>query len=122
MLNRGLDAYALRQKTIATNIANVNTSDYKPQNVKFEEYFKEASSSNASSNNNNSINSDFENGSEEKGFSDIPRPSVHFSGDAQVNIDKEMSELAQNQIKYRYAAKAVKSYFAGIQTAISGLR
>lgn len=53
---------------------------------------------------------------------EVPQPEVYMSGESHVSIDKEMAELAQNQIRYRFAARAVKSYFQGMQNAISGLK
>ncbi|MEN3027251.1 MAG: flagellar basal body protein, partial [Chlorobiota bacterium] len=40
LLNRALDAYALRQRVIAENIANATTPNYRPHRVRFEELFQ----------------------------------------------------------------------------------
>ncbi|MFW5702289.1 MAG: hypothetical protein ACOCX7_05015, partial [Bacteroidota bacterium] len=50
----------------------------------------------------------------------VPGPEVYFSGETHVNIDKEMSNLAQNQIRFRFASKMVNGYFTGMQSSISG--
>jgi flagellar basal-body rod protein FlgB len=42
LLNRALDAYSLRQQTIARNIANATSPVYRPEKVRFEEDFREA--------------------------------------------------------------------------------
>lgn len=57
----------------------------------------------------------------EQSKSYIPEPQIFFSGDSHVNIDKEMADLAINQIKFRYASKTVKSYFNDLQMAIRGV-
>ena len=41
-LTKGLDVYALRQKTISGNIANVETPGYNRKEVKFEEQLQSA--------------------------------------------------------------------------------
>jgi flagellar basal body rod protein FlgB len=50
----------------------------------------------------------------------VPQPEIYFSGETHVNIDKEMSNLAQNQIRFRFASKMVNGYFTGMQSAING--
>lgn len=127
LLNRGLDAYALRQRTIAKNIANVTTPDYKPEKVKFEELFNKAMTSTTGEVTNekhipigtnvgdNDVNPMVT-------VPEVPQPELYSSGESHVSIDKEMAELAQNQIRYRFAARTVKSYFQGMQNAITGLK
>jgi len=127
VLNRGLDAYALRQRTIAKNIANVTTPDYKPEKVKFEELFGKAVSSAVGEVSNEKhipigVNNEDNDVVPEVDVPEVPQPQVYMSGESHVSIDKEMAELAQNQIRYRFAARAVKSYFQGMQNAISGLK
>jgi flagellar basal body rod protein FlgB len=52
----------------------------------------------------------------------VPQPEIYFSGETHVNIDKEMSTMAQNQIKYRFASKMVQKYFQGMMTSITGYK
>lgn len=127
VLNRGLDAYALRQKTIAKNIANVTTPDYKPEKVKFEELFGKALTSATGEVTNEKyipigVNSEDDDVVAKVDVPEVPQPEVYMSGESHVSIDKEMAELAQNQIRYRFAARAVKSYFQGMQSAITGMK
>lgn len=124
LLNKALDAYSMRQASIAKNIANSTTSGYQPERVRFEELFQESTVTTVGlttdekhiplgkTNPNNVVADEIK--------ADVPEPEVFFSGESHVNIDKEMSELAQNQIRFRFAAKAVKAYFTEIQTAIRG--
>ena len=44
-LEQGLDFSATKQKTIAQNIANVDTPNYKAKNVSFNEYLSDAKQS-----------------------------------------------------------------------------
>ena len=124
LLNRGLDAYSLRQNTIAKNIANATTPNYQPEAVKFEEYFAEAEVAAKG------VTTDEKHipiGKKDPSIveadsekADIPAPEVYFAGESHVNIDKEMANLAQNQIRFRFGSQMVKSYFQGLQTAITG--
>lgn len=52
--------------------------------------------------------------------SPVPEPERFFSGETHVNVDKEMSELAKNQIRFRFASRMTQRLFQGMQTAIRG--
>ncbi len=124
LMNRALDAYALRQQTIAKNIANATSPNYRPERVKFEEFFNEQSAALPGSRTDGlhiplgkSRAADVVG---EKENRPIPRPEVYFSGDTHVNIDREMSELAQNQIRYRFTSRMINKFFGGLSNAITG--
>jgi flagellar basal-body rod protein FlgB len=128
LMNRAMDAYALRQQTTAKNIANASTPHYRPERVKFEELFHkqnvvisgtETSSGGASMN----IPIGKTTGDAEEGIKaerNIPEPDIFFSGETHVNIDKEMSEMAQNQIRFSFVSQRTKAYFRGMSNAITG--
>lgn len=126
LLNRAMDTYALRQQTIAKNIANATTPNYRPESVRFEEEFQKLHGVAAKGETTNSLHismgvsnpGDIEGNVED---AVVPKPEVFFSGESHVNIDKEMSELAQNQIRFRFASKMTARYFKGIQGAIKGI-
>ncbi|MFP4528265.1 MAG: flagellar basal body rod protein FlgB [Candidatus Kapaibacterium sp.] len=124
LMNRALDTYALRQRTISKNIANVNSPHYRPEMVRFEEFFQDQ---NVVVRGEKTDGHHIPLGKPEiaavKGEVDeapVPGPEVYFSGETHVNIDKEMSNLAQNQIRFRFASKMVNGYFTGMQSSISG--
>ncbi len=124
LMNRALDAYALRQQTTAKNIANSSSPHYRPERVKFEEFFRDIEVVIPGTKTDElhipvgkPQPLDVEG---EKMAREIPQPEIYFSGETHVNIDKEMSELAQNQIRFRFASRAVKKYFTGIGNAITG--
>ena len=124
LMNSALDTYALRQQTISKNIANINSPHYRPESVKFEEFFHQQEAVLAGSTTTDShiplgaSNPSFAEG--EKVPQEVPSPQVYFSGETHVNIDKEMSSLAQNQIRYRFVSQMVNRYFSGMQSAIQG--
>lgn len=123
-MNRALDAYALRQRTISKNIANVNSPHYRPEMVRFEEFFHDQDVAiTGSETDRYHIPLGKPDIAAVKGEVDgapVPRPEIYFSGETHVNIDKEMSNLAQNQIRFRFASKMVNGYFTGMQSAIKG--
>lgn len=126
LLNRALDAYTLRQKTIAKNIANATTPNYRPERVRFEEEFQKIQGVAARGMKTSSthIPSGAPTSGEIEGKvedADVPKPEVFASGESHVSLDNEMAELAQNQIRFRFASKMMGRYFKGLQGAIKGI-
>ena len=84
LIKKGLDVASLRQKIVSSNIANINTPDYKVNKVEFEEYLAKA-----------------------KNNGKLPEPTVKKRTGTSINengnnvdIDLEMTELAANEIYY----------------------
>ncbi len=126
LFSKALDAYALRQKTIATNIANATTEGYKPQKVRFEEFFQGAVSpakGTITGESGISMGSQsYDDVKAETYTPEVPEGEKFFGGESHVNIDREMSDMAQNQIRFRFASRMVKRYFSGLNTAITGFK
>lgn len=124
LMNRALDTYALRQQTTAKNIANATSPTYRPQQVRFEEEFHDALAVQRgmkTSEHHLPIGGQTQN--EVTGQTEpapVPKPEVLFSGESHVNIDKEMSAMAQNQIRFRFTSRMAARYFQGLQTSIRG--
>ncbi|MGB9771286.1 MAG: flagellar basal body rod protein FlgB [Candidatus Kapaibacteriota bacterium] len=125
LMHKALDAYSMRLTAIAENIANVNTVGYSPKRVKFEELFEknisqmqifgETKTYNTSQQSNKIIEPVVE-------IENVPEYEKFFSGQSNVNIDKEMAELAETQIRFRFVSRLLKRYFASLNSAITGIR
>ncbi len=124
LFESAMDAYALRQRTIAKNIANATTPGYRPERVRFEEEFQDEQLQlrglHGDSNYVQIGPQDPGSVQAEREGAPIPKPEVYFGGESSVNVDKEMSELAMNQIRYRLATRFTQKYFQGLQSAIRG--
>jgi flagellar basal-body rod protein FlgB len=125
ILEKALKAYSLRQKAIASNIANATTPGYKSLEVKFEEELTKSMDNLRLENTvtdekhlkfGKNLISEVEPEIKESEESDDPLASGYNN----VNIEKEMVDLAQNQIQYRMASRLMKKTFEGIQNAIKG--
>jgi flagellar basal-body rod protein FlgB len=125
LLGKALDAYALRQKVSAANIANITTPGYRSKVVSFEQELAGAMSGSHIS------GSTTNEGQIAIGASslaqvtpkaqDAPASSNDIaSGYNDVDIDVEMAELAKNQIRVRYAARLLSNTFREIQQSIRG--
>ena len=126
-LGRALEAYTLRHKAIAANIANAGTAGYTPQRVRFEEQLASAEG-------------------ETPGIPGAVTDARHIplgvtmpadaqavvedtpasagdplaSGINSVDIDQEMAELAKNQIRYKFSARLIGEAFRALQMSIRG--
>jgi len=127
LLEKALDAYSMRQKAIASNIANIATVGYKRVDVKFEDELRKSLSGemikgvrtnekhiSIGAKNLNEIEPEIvrENSSY--------NPDPLASGVNDVDIDYEMVELAKNQIRYKLVARLMAESFRGIQKSIKG--
>lgn len=101
ILKNGLDASATRQKTASSNIANVNTPGYKASKVNFESELAKAMSNNgAAMVKTHEGHLGGANASDVKGeVKVIDGISMDETGN-NVDIDKEMVDLAANEIYY----------------------
>ncbi len=124
LMSTALEAYALRQRTIAKNIANATTPGYRPERVRFEEEFLQSELMLRGTRTNNQhigIGPPFDDHVHpEREQAPVPKPEVYFAGESHVNVDKEMGELAKNQIRFRLVARLAQRYFNGLQQAIKG--
>jgi flagellar basal-body rod protein FlgB len=124
LAGRGLDAYALRQKAIANNVANTETDGYVRRTVSFEAELKEAL------------------GTDDSGIlrthpNHLPDPDQlgdaapkveldesmdYYNGHNNVDVDREMTELSRALLSFGYTSKLVRGTFDTLQFAIRGTR
>lgn len=118
LIKLGIKASNIRAKTIANNMANINTKDYKKFNVVFEENLKDTNSSNLELKRTNpshfaSDNSDFENITVEQDNS----TSMRNDGN-NVDLDIEKVNQAANTLKYNALIAEINGKFNNLKTVI----
>lgn len=127
VLEKGLDAYSERSKLIANNIANVNTPNYKRQDIQFEEILGAA----LKQENGGSIEGMITNPGhmainqtpsiENVSHVVITEDSTYMRNDGNnVDIEHEMSENAENNIRYQFATNKISGSFALLKSVIRG--
>ena len=119
-LKKALDVYASRHKVVADNIANVETTGYKAREYRFEQYLAGAQSQlQGARTNENHLRLGRSDLASAQG--DIARTdSEHDNGVNNVNIDKEMTDLATNDLSYRLATRLLSMKYQLLSTAIRG--
>lgn len=101
LLANTMDAYSLRQKITASNIANADTPGYKKHEVRFEEALLEAQEANG-------LN----------GMKDTD-PSI-VRTDQNVILEDELIEQADTQLRFQMVTRALRHHFSLVQNGITG--
>jgi len=102
MLGKAMDAYALRQKMTASNIANADTPGYKRHEVQFEQELQKAQ--------------------EGQGVSAMKNvnASIHETNSS-VLLEDEMIEMADTQIRVQVVTRSLRHHFSLLKNGITGI-
>jgi flagellar basal-body rod protein FlgB len=118
---QGLDAYMMRSKAINNNLSNITTPGYQRIEVSFEEQLQRALDEKNIPGKRTDANH------MHLGKSTLHRVQAEAfrAEDAtnpgeinNVDVDLEMSKLAENQIQFQFAVKFIKEQMDGISSAI----
>jgi flagellar basal-body rod protein FlgB len=113
---QALDSGAVRQKVIASNIANANTAGYQAQQVRFEELLPEVKGKAPLS---KTDPAHLPSHADAPPLPRIePRNTGAFNGINDVEIEQEMVELSQNAVHYQAIAQMVAGRYRGLLEAI----
>ncbi len=120
LLEKFIDYCSVKNQTITKNIANIGTANYRRQDVSFEDILSENVNNRLQADNPKHINIEPAKtfGSEIDVVNDLKTEGTSEVNN--VNLEKEMSELAKNTLNYRFAAKKIGSYYKDLQSAIRG--
>ena len=109
LLKRSLDAYTLRQRVIAENIAQVETPGYSSRSVDFEDALQRAL---------------------DRGETALPEPVLRpdspralqgtTNGVNDVDLDREMAALAETNLRHKLATRILSIRYQLLRSAIRG--
>ena len=123
VLQRSLDASALRHRVIANNLANISTPNYRRKEVSFEEELGKATITSAIqgiTTNPKHLPLGRKEVFQAEPVQFEPEDASDKSGINNVDIDQEMAELAKNQVYYTYAARLLTRNFNALRASIRG--
>ncbi|MEI5906167.1 flagellar basal body rod protein FlgB [Bacillus spongiae] len=120
VIERGLDYSSLKQKAISHNIANVDTPNYKTIDVKFKDYLE--SSINHSLIGQRTDTRHFEiSGKSMFDTNLVAKDTFQYNHNGNgVDMDKEMADMATNQIYFQSLTEQLNHQFRNLQTVIKG--
>lgn len=120
-LESGLNYASLKNKTIAQNIANVDTPNYKAKNVSFEKMLADAKKSTISAARTDIRHYDFEITHSTPGVYSYENYNYRSNGNG-IDMDAEQASLAENSIYYNALIERISSKFNSLNTVIKGGR
>ncbi|MFD1018176.1 flagellar basal body rod protein FlgB [Thalassobacillus hwangdonensis] len=121
-LEQSLDYSARKNKAISNNIANVDTPGYKAESVQFKEVFDSELGSGFEAKRTHERHLPFGT-SEHMPYRVLKdRQTTYNHNGNNVDIDKEMNELAKNQIYYQAVVDRINGKFRSMQSVIKGGR
>lgn len=121
LLARSMDAAMLRSRTIANNIANVNTPGYRRVEVSFEEELRTAldrTRLQGTRTDDQHLDVGRKDLSKVHAEAYHPYDPTQPSGVNNVDIDMEMAKLAETQIMYNYAVRFGRGLYRKMDAAI----
>lgn len=121
LLSNLLDYCTEKNRVIAKNISNLATEGYQRQDVIFKDVLNETSNSLMKVSNSKHITS-MQNPTAGNGkFEYVNDESTEMvSGINNVNIEREMSELAENTLRFKFASKKLGDSYRSMQNVIKG--
>ncbi len=117
LLDRAADASWMREKSIAHNIANVDTPGYKRKDVEFETTLKRAIIKTKQDDVLGAVTNLDAASLQPKVFTDYAGYSYRLDGN-NVDIDTENVELASEQIKYQALTQGISQEFSRFKAVI----
>ena len=123
-LQRTLNAGSLRHKVLTSNIANIDTPNYKAFEVVMEDALKRNNRSAGPiemvrTSSRHLVGRHSSSNPIKVRVADSTRFTLRADGNT-VDLDRTMGKLAQNTILYRSAAQIIRKKFQGLKNAIQG--
>ncbi len=119
VLDSTADASWIRNEVLSNNIANVNTPNYKREDVAFERELERALGNSKYKSMDAKVKDLKLKRLKARPYTDYSNFSYRMDGN-NVDIDTENVTLAANQIKYQGVMLGIKSEFANLQKAMGG--
>lgn len=121
-LEQALNYSATKQKVIAQNISNADTPGYKAKNVSFQAELDSAVQMNTRTASTHPRHIAFKGSASSNITVTTDRSTSYNNTGNNVDVDKEMADLATNQIYYNALVERVSGKFNSLQTVIRGGR
>lgn len=120
LLNQAMNASDLRQRTISTNIANINTPGYKAERVVFEDKIRQAKSTSQLDLKRTNDTHLFVNGYKNNQPEVVRKKNTSIKDNGNnVDLDYEMSEKAANELYYSALQRQVNHELSQINYVIN---
>lgn len=121
LLEKFLDYCSVKNRVISKNIANITTENYKAEDVSFNDILNENINSSIRATSPKHLSASVvQNSSPEVVEAEIGKELYNPDLNNNVDIEKEMAELARNTLNYKFATKKIGNYYKTLQAVIKG--
>lgn len=120
LLENLIGYYSTKNNVISKNLANIGTENYNREDVVFKDMFDSQLNKNLKATSQRHITSD---------PSSVSGPSAEIvedpntdmtSGINNVDLDREMADLAENTLHFKFSARKIGDYYKNLQKVIRG--
>lgn len=115
VLGRSLDIAQKRHELIAGNVANLDTKGYQAKDLDFNKALKDAMSGNMI----DLAKTDERHFGKQGGRYSVSEEAYSLGDSDRVDIDREMTKLAENNLRYQTGVESLLRKFAMLKQAIS---
>ena len=119
-LEKSLDYSTAKNRAISENIANVDTPNYKMKDVVFKDVLNNNLSGSTTMKNTDPRHFSIDTDAGQSFQTSVRNQTMYNHNGNNVDVDKEMAELAKNQIYYQAIVDRLNGKFSSIQTVIRG--
>ena len=121
LLTKTLNVTSLRHRSLSNNVANANTVNFRRKDVDFASYLRsQVVKPKIAGVRTDQRHMSIGNVAQSKPRVYKPDPGPNTTGVNNVDVDMEMSSLAQNHLLYNVGARLLSGQFQGIRKSISG--
>lgn len=119
-LEKSLQYASAKNQTISNNIANVDTPNYKAKDAVFKDILNDSMSTSVQAKKTHEKHLSF-NGTSDSSYQIITKNNTSYNSNGNnVDVDKEMAELAKNQIYYQALVDRINGKFGSLQKVLQG--
>ncbi|MBD3403588.1 flagellar basal body rod protein FlgB [candidate division GN15 bacterium] len=114
-----LDLTSLRHKLISSNVANVSTPGYRSRHIDFDKEFEKASGNPTQLVGYTTDSRHLPLGQHKERPPEVGETRVKAGEMNSVDIDREVSQMAQNELMFTAAARLLQKKFDGLRKVIT---
>ncbi|SFA77762.1 flagellar basal-body rod protein FlgB [Lentibacillus halodurans] len=120
-LEHSLKYASAKNRAISNNIANVDTPGYKAKDVEFKNVLNNELNASFNAKRTDSKHLPFDRLNADQSLQTVSRQNTEYNHNGNnVDVDKEMAELAKNQIYYQALVDRMNGKFSSLKTVIGG--
>lgn len=112
LLKRALDVYTRQHEAISKNVANASNPDFKREKTDFSAELSNVTSAKLKATNERHIASPI--------YPEGPFGPGNNKEDESIDLSTEMGDLAINQVRYDFVARALRRMYNGLNMSITG--